>query len=127
MASTLLFSSAPAPVFSSLDSAQWEGSGVSLETLYAMSKSLPKGDFEITPVQAWFLLSERFGAKRLLETKGVLEGLKKGLGKLVKCFAFGAVMEEGGFWEVVEGVLGPYEERDLQLRSRGQQDAGGWI
>lgn len=64
------------------------------------------------------MLSERFGARRLLE--GESEGrLKRGLGRLVRCFEFGAVMEEGAFWEVVEGVfgVGKYE---------GGQP-GGWI
>jgi len=123
MASTLLYSSAPDPVFSNLDSAAWEGSGVTLESLYALSQSLPKGDFELTPVQAWFVLSEKFGAKRLLENRSVIEGLKSGLGKLVKCFAFGAVMEEGGFREVVEGVLGPWAEQEIRYERQEQ----GWI
>jgi hypothetical protein len=81
-----------------------------------MSQSLPKGDWEITPVQAWFLLMGRLGAKGLLgdadggggETvwnEELLANLKSGLAKLVRCFAFGAVMSEALFWEVVEGVL----------------------
>lgn len=38
--------------------------------------------------------------------KGVLERLKRGLGKLVDCFDFGAVIDKGRFWEVVESELG---------------------
>lgn len=68
-----------------------------------MSNSLPKGDFEITPVQAWFLLSQNYEVGRVL---GQLEGLKRGIGKLVGCWAFGAVMDELKFWDVVKGVLG---------------------
>jgi hypothetical protein len=77
-----------------------------------MSQSLPKGDWEITPVQAWFLLMGRLGVNALVEDSEQSEGkeallprLKRGLGKLVDCFAFGAVMDEARFWEVVEGVM----------------------
>jgi hypothetical protein len=37
--------------------------------------------------------------------EGLLPRLKKGLGKLVNCFAFGAVMDEAKFWEVVEATV----------------------
>lgn len=70
-----------------------------------MSLSLPTSDFEITPVQAWFLLSSHYEVQVLLSDH-TLKLLKKGLGSLVQCFAFGAVMDEARFWEVVEGVLG---------------------
>jgi len=77
-----------------------------------MSQSLPKGDWEITPVQAWFLLMGRFGVNTLVEDgggaekpEGLLARLKRGLGKLVECFEFGAVMDEARFWEVVEAVV----------------------
>jgi len=77
-----------------------------------MSQSLPKGDWEITPVQAWFLLMGRLGVHALIEEasqgggkEGLLAKLKRGLGKVVDCFAFGAVMDEAKFWEVVEAVL----------------------
>ena len=68
-----------------------------------MSQSLPKGDFEITPVQAWFMLSQKYDSKRVLDN---LEGLKIGIGKLVACFEFGAVMDELKFWNVVRNVMG---------------------
>lgn len=70
-----------------------------------MSLSLPKGDFEITPVQAWFLLAAEYDADWLLR-EGRLEVLKRELGRLVKCFDFGAVVEEGVFWGVVRKFLG---------------------
>jgi len=77
-----------------------------------MSQSLPKGDWEITPVQAWFLLMGRLGVETLVgddgqagAKEGLLPRLKKGLGKLVNCFAFGAVMDEAKFWEVVEATV----------------------
>ncbi|KAN0102970.1 hypothetical protein V8E51_011283 [Hyaloscypha variabilis] len=124
MASTLLYSHAPAPVFSSFDApaptsttppaqeVKWTAPSPELKQLYAMSQSLPKGDWEITPVQAWFLLMGRLGVETLVgddgqagAKEGLLPRLKKGLGKLVNCFAFGAVMDEAKFWEVVEATV----------------------
>ena len=111
MCSTLLYSSAPAPVFSNFNnpsaSPKWTAPSLELTQLYAMSQSLQKGDWEITPVQAWFMLVERYDISAVIgQEGGRLEKLKKGLGKLVGCFAFGAVMEEGRFWEVVSAVMG---------------------
>jgi len=103
MASTVLYSHAPSSVFKNLDSASWTAPSLELTQLWEMSQSLPKGDFEITPVQAWFLLSQNYDARRVL---GNLEGLKKGVGQLVGCFAFGAVMDELRFWDVVKSVMG---------------------
>jgi hypothetical protein len=102
MASTLLYSHAPESIFTDLDSASWTAPSLELTQLWEMSRSLPKGDFEITPVQAWFMLSQNYEVGRVLEN---LEGLKKGIGKLVGCFAFGAVMDEFEFWEVVQKVI----------------------
>jgi hypothetical protein len=111
MASTLLYSHAPEPIFSNLDNAQWTMPSLELTQLHAMSQSLPKGDWEITPVQAWFMLAEKVGVGRVLGGGGaVIEKLKKGLGELVGCFEFGAVMDEGRFWEVVGSVIGGEEE-----------------
>jgi hypothetical protein len=132
MASTLLYSYAPAPVFASFSAPpptakthttqkiEWTVPSPELKQLYAMSQSLPKGDWEITPVQAWFLLMERLGVNTLLIDGGGAEGktlwnegllakMKSGLAKLVSCFAFGAVMDEARFWDVVEGVLNGQE------------------
>ncbi|CZR59110.1 uncharacterized protein PAC_09002 [Phialocephala subalpina] len=144
MASTLLYTSAPPSIYSTetnspTENASWTAPSLELKQLYNMSKSLPKGDWEITPVQAWFLLTERYTVDELLgigeggkergvgigiggrggdggvgqfgqgiggRQEGVLERLKRGLGKLVDCFHFGAVMDEGRFWEVVEEELG---------------------
>ena len=102
MASTLLYSHAPETVFTKLDSASWTAPSLELTTLWEMSQSLPKGDFEITPVQAWFILSQSYDVGRVL---GNLEGLKMGIGKLVGCFQFGAVMDELKFWDVVKEVM----------------------
>ena len=73
-----------------------------------MSQSLAKNDWEITPVQAWFLLIERYDVKAVLgHGAGVarLDTLKSALGALVECFAFGAVMEVRRFWDAVEVVM----------------------
>ncbi len=74
-----------------------------------MSNSLPKGDWEITPVQVWFMLVERYGVERLVkgvEAGKVREELKKGLSKLVGCWEFGAVVDVDKFWAVAESVIG---------------------
>ena len=123
MASTLLYSHAPTPVFSSFsdpppssttpptERVEWTAPSPELKQLYAMSQSLPKGDWEITPVQAWFLLMGRLGVNVLVEgggqgggKEGLLARLKRPLAKLVDCFEFGAVMDEARFWEVVEAT-----------------------
>jgi hypothetical protein len=125
MASTLLYAHAPPQVFSSFNAAtptpttppterlEWTAPSLELKKLYAMSQSLPKGDWEITPVQAWFLLVGRVGVNTLVECggqaagmEGFLARLKKGLAKQVNCFAFGAVMDEASFWKVVRTTLG---------------------
>jgi hypothetical protein len=123
MASTFLYSHAPAPVFSSFDDppptadspysrkVEWTAPSPELKQLYDMSQSLPKGDWEITPVQAWFLLMGRLGVNALVNgggqvagQEGLLARLKQELAKLVDCFAFGAVMDEARFWDAVERV-----------------------
>lgn len=49
-----------------------------------MSQSLPKGDWEITPVQAWFLLTASFDVRKLLGDGGrKLNDLKSELAKYV--------------------------------------------
>lgn len=107
MASTLLYSHAPPPIFNNLDSASWSVPTLELSQLWQMSQSLPKGDWEITPVQAWFLLTASYDVKRLLGEGGKkLNSLKEELSRLVGCFQFGAVMDEGKFWDAVSGVMG---------------------
>jgi hypothetical protein len=70
-----------------------------------MSRSLPKQDWEVTPVQAWFLMVDRYGIEKIVNADRV-EKMRQGLAKLVECFAFGAVMDESRFWEVVQSALG---------------------
>jgi len=71
-----------------------------------MSQSLPREDWEITPVQAWFLLVSSYDMNNLLGDGGAkLNELKRGLAKLVTCFDFGAVMDEGKFWNAVDEIM----------------------
>ncbi|KAH8683326.1 hypothetical protein BGZ60DRAFT_399909 [Tricladium varicosporioides] len=151
MASTLLYSSAPESTFSDPNphTGSWISPSNSVQTLQKlkeMSRSLPKSDWEITPVQAWFLLVERWGVERIVgqlgkaglisgvegaeekEVKGfcVVEKLKKGLARVVDCFAFGAVMDERRFWEVVRGVVGE-EEKGAVIPEVGPGGKTGWI
>lgn len=71
-----------------------------------MSRSLPTPDVEITPVQAWFLIAEKYDAEieRVVEGRRI-DGLKRGLGGLSRCYQFGAVMDVHRFWEVVHEVM----------------------
>ncbi|KAH6684147.1 hypothetical protein B0J14DRAFT_646059 [Halenospora varia] len=151
MASTLLYSSAPESTFSDPNphTGSWTSPANSVQTLQKlkdMSRSLPKSDWEITPVQAWFLLVERWGVERIVgqlgkaglisgaegaeekEVKGfcVVEKLKKGLARVVDCFAFGAVMDERRFWEVVRGVV-VEEEKGAVIPEVGPGGKTGWI
>ncbi|KUJ20019.1 uncharacterized protein LY89DRAFT_682824 [Mollisia scopiformis] len=123
MASTLLYATAPSTIYSPdslspTESATWTAPSLELKQLFEMSKSLPKGDWEITPVQAWFLLVERYGVRSLVREEGVLDRLKRGLGRLVDCFYFGAVMDRGRFWEFVEGELGPARGKEGKGKER---------
>ena len=105
MASTYLYAHAPSSVFKHLDdnNTTWTAPSLSVSRLLEMSHSLPKDHFEITPVQAWFLLCGKFEAGSLL---GRLDELERGVGRLVACWAFGAVMDVERFWDVVGGVMG---------------------
>lgn len=85
---------------------QWQGPGLTLESLYGLALSLNPGDMEVTPVQAWFELAGRYGAQRLLKPQ-VLDLLKKEFRGVVRCVFFGATMERSAFESVVGRVLGP--------------------
>jgi hypothetical protein len=127
MAYTLLYSHAPAPVFDNLHSATWSAPSLELTSLWEMSQSLQKGDWEITPVQAWFMLTAAFDVSSLLGGEGArLEALRKGLGKVVSCFGFGAVMDVLKFWDVVNDVMGQDGTIQEKTALRGVQDPS-WI
>lgn len=71
-----------------------------------MSRSLPTSSFEITPVQAWFMIVDKYRSEiaKVVETSR-MEDLKRGLGILSRCYQFGAVMDVESFWEVVDDVM----------------------
>ena len=94
------FTQQPSPSF------EWQGTGISLDSLYGLAQSLNIGDKELTPVQAWFELASRYGADMVL-SQPVLVALKTELRDVVKCLYFGAVMEREAFESVVSRVLGP--------------------
>ncbi|PVH81659.1 hypothetical protein DL98DRAFT_165074 [Cadophora sp. DSE1049] len=133
---------APAP------GSTWRVPPLDLRGLYEMSECMPKENWEITPVQAWFLLVGRYGWERLVgksrsantgfgigtgrglrgDGRGgrggggrerAIDGLKKGLAKLVSCLGFGSVMDEVEFWGVVGEVLGEGWEDEA--------GSGGWV
>ncbi|RDW70328.1 hypothetical protein BP5796_08725 [Coleophoma crateriformis] len=87
MASALLYSAAPESAFdfsaqptecnhepTSRTLTQWSAPILDISRLYVMSLSLPKGDFEITPVQAWFMMVEKYGLESVMEN---IEDLKR--------------------------------------------------
>ncbi|TGO07649.1 hypothetical protein BTUL_0257g00100 [Botrytis tulipae] len=107
MASTHIFAQAPLEAFhESASEVSWLSSSVSLTQLYAMSQSLPVSDFEITPVQAWFMIAEKYhnDIEKVVGTTR-MNNLKRGLGSLSRCYQFGAVMDVDSFWEVVDNVM----------------------
>lgn len=107
MATALLYAQAPEPVFKHLDTAAWRSPALELTKLWEMSRSLPKGDWEITPVQAWFLLTAAYDSSVLLADGGKkLDALTKGLARFVNCLGFGTVLDIGRFWGVVNSVMG---------------------
>lgn len=83
----------------------WSGSpDISLESLHGLAVSLNPGDVELTPVQAWFELMDRYPVERLLD-EALLDELRMQLNGVVKCLSFGAVIERGAFESVVSRVL----------------------
>ncbi|QSZ37773.1 hypothetical protein DSL72_008872, partial [Monilinia vaccinii-corymbosi] len=122
MASTHIFAHAPAEAFNDpAPESSWSSSLMSLAQLHAMSQSLPPPDYEITPVQAWFKIAEKYHheIEKVVETSRI-EGLKRGLGSLSRCYRFGAVMDVEGFWEVVDEVM---TRDDIPLMSPPYCDA----
>lgn len=84
----------------------WDASGLTLQNLRLLASSLIPGDAEITPVQGWFELVERYGSAALLGE--AMEALKKEFLGVVQCPHFGAVMEREAFESVVGRVMGGY-------------------
>jgi hypothetical protein len=125
MASSLIYAQAPLPVFSNLENpttALWQAPAPELVRLWEMSSSMPKGDWEITPVQAWFLLTAAYAPAALVADGGArLAALIAGLARYVDCLGFGTVLDVGRFWGVVNAVLG---ETRAQVQTQAQAQFG---
>lgn len=119
MASALLYSAAPASAFdfstqpsecnhqpvSKKTTTRWSAPILDISKLHAMSLSLPKENGEVTPVQAWFMLVEKYGLDRII---GNIENLKSRIAPAVTCYSFGALIEETSLWPVAAETLGEH-------------------
>lgn len=85
---------------------EWPSRRISLSSLHGLASSLNPGDIELTPVQAWFELADRY-PKDVLMNQQLLHSLSCELNGVVQCLEFGAVMERQAFESVVGRVLGP--------------------
>lgn len=85
---------------------EWPSTRISLASLLGLASSLNPGDKEITPIQAWFELADRYPITVFLDPQ-LLQVLSRELNGVVKCLYFGAVMEREAFESVVGRVLGP--------------------
>ena len=105
------------------ESPSWTISGLTLQNLRLLASSLIPGDAELTPVQGWFELVERYGTEVLLGQ--AMASLKREFVGVVKCPHFGAVIEREAFESVVERVMGDYsllpslEEGEVDSFGRG--------
>ncbi|KAF7550598.1 hypothetical protein G7Z17_g5608 [Cylindrodendrum hubeiense] len=89
---------------------EWSSPRISLASLHGLASSLNPGDKELTPIQAWFELADRYPLEVLLDAQ-LLQVLSQELNGVVKCLYFGAVMERDAFESVTERVLGPSLDR----------------
>ncbi|KAH7162819.1 hypothetical protein B0J13DRAFT_21161 [Dactylonectria estremocensis] len=85
---------------------EWSSPRISLASLHDLASSLNPGDKELTPIQAWFELADRYPLDVLLDAQ-LLQALSHELNGVVKCLFFGAVMEREAFESVVCRLLGP--------------------
>ena len=129
LASTFCAATAPAVLYPGEREAQpmptfptpaWQATGLTLENLRLLASSILGGEAELTPVQGWFELTDRYGASAL--SIEVMEALKREFTGVVQCPHFGAVIEREAFESVVGRVMEgfallPYEEtvEDQQL------------
>ncbi len=87
----------------------WQVSGLTLQNLYGLARSVNPSDLDITPVQAFFEWADQYPLAVLLRPD-ILDQLKRELIGVVKCPHFGAVIERGACESVVGRVLGPATE-----------------
>lgn len=86
---------------------QWQSPSITLASLRGLAESLNPGDLELTPVQAFFELAERYPPETLLEP-GLLDRLKKELCPVVRCVAYGSSMDREAFESVVRRVFAEF-------------------
>lgn len=84
---------------------QWQAPAIDLATLRGLASSLNPGDKELTPVQAWFELAERYGPEQMVFER-TLDSLRREFRGVVKCVAFGATIEREAFESIVGRVFG---------------------
>ncbi|KAF4505163.1 hypothetical protein G6O67_007139 [Ophiocordyceps sinensis] len=84
---------------------RWAAPAVTLASLLGLARSLNPGDVELTPVQAWFELAERYPVDRVL-AGGALDALLREFKGVVRCVAYGSAIERLAFESVVTRVLG---------------------
>ncbi|PNP42971.1 hypothetical protein TGAMA5MH_05719 [Trichoderma gamsii] len=80
----------------------WELSKADLTTLLDLSKQLNL-DGEITPVMAWRMVTTHYRFNEL--APGDLEKLSEELLRKIRCYGFGAVMEEFELRDALENIF----------------------
>ncbi|KAL8725335.1 MAG: hypothetical protein Q9181_006454, partial [Wetmoreana brouardii] len=99
--STHLMSRAPRPP---QPDSSWTANGSILRQLLSLSSAINL-EGEITPVEAWHRLRQHPGSATL--DKSTIERIKGDLSTIVRCYGFGAVMDEAAFLFTLESILGP--------------------
>lgn len=78
---------------------------------YAMAQNLIKEDWEMTPVQIWFILAETLGIEYLLDPK-IYDEFKTKLAMQCRCAGFGSSISQLEFWDIVKDVTGKTFDRE---------------
>ncbi len=82
------------------------GTGLTLESLRRLAAALSPADGpELTPVQAWFEIARTRGRAAALDP-ALMDVVRRGLAREVRCVQFGAVVRRDVFDEVVRRVFG---------------------
>lgn len=84
----------------------WQAHGPTLQGLYDLASSLNAGDLEVTPIQAWFELAQRYPLETLLEP-GTLDSLAREFKGTLNCVIYGASVEVTVFESITGRILGP--------------------
>ena len=124
MASSYCMSSAPPSVYSDRwafhiplresPTLQWRVNNLSLDRLHDLAMSLNTGDVELTPIQAWTELSNRYTVETLL-APGTLEGLAREFQETLNCVIFGAAVERQVFESIIRRVLPPVDNNVREI------------